>query len=108
MRGGSSVGSAGGSVGGGTGSSTSTGACGGACGCSSSSRSASFGVGILSLGDISAGLASRLQQSGVVGLVFLCDLEGVCVATFDIVVRSPGEGAALARGSNGLDILQVT
>lgn len=81
---------------------------GGTCSSSSSSTTASLGGGILNFGDFSAGLAGRLQQSGIVSLVLLPDLEGVGIAVLDIAIRSPGEAAALGIASDRLDILQVT
>lgn len=66
--------------------------------------------GIRALGEWDVRLImTDLQMPGVVGLVTLCDGQGVVVTVFDIVLGNPGERASVTGnlGSDGLDTVQV-
>lgn len=78
-----------------------TGAVGGG-GSRRAGRSAGLG-GIRGGGDLGTGL----EQTRVVGLAVLGDLEGIVVALLDVFTGSPGEGPILGLVGDGLDILQV-
>lgn len=69
-------------------------------------RRGGSGAGLSSV-DRGIDLGTSLEETRVVGLAILGDLEGIVVALLDVVTRGPGEGAILGLVGDGLHILQV-